>query len=331
MNRSQPHLMMIAVLAAAIAPACVRADGVAGGQAHYQVRDRWQPGGPARWDYVEVDQLRHRLFLSRVDHVDVLDTASGKLVGAVAHTEGVHGVALAQDLKLGFTSNGRANSVTVFDLETLQPRQEVKVSGAAPDAILYDASTHKLYTFNAKSSDASVFDAASMKLLATIPMGGKPEFAVADGAGHVFVNVEDKSEIASIDAHTDKVVARWPLKGCEEPSGLALDGAHHRLFSVCSNRVMAVTDSVSGQVVAQVPIGGHPDAAAYDAATATVFTSNGEGSLTVVRQLDPDHYGEPATVPTAKGARTMAIDYGTGAVFLPTAEKQVFTVLVVKP
>jgi DNA-binding beta-propeller fold protein YncE len=331
MNRILPLLLMSASLAAALPHASASAADAAAAPARYHLQDRWQLGPRTRWDYVDVDQVRHRLFLSRGDHVDVVDTASGKLVGTIAHTEGVHGVALAQDLKLGFTSNGRANSVTVFDLETLQPRQEVKVSGTSPDAILYDDATHKLYTFNARSSDASVFDARTMNPLATIPMGGKPEYAVTDGAGHVFANVEDKSEIAVIDTHADRILNHWPLKACEEPSGLALDNIRHRLFSVCSNRIMAVTDSLTGKQVAQLAIGGHADGAGYDAGTATVFSSNGEGSLTVVHQLDADHYGDPVRVATAKGARTMAVDHGTGAVFLPTAVDRVFTVLVVKP
>lgn len=331
MNRPLTHLLSFAAIAVAgVAPHLASAADAASGPAHYAVHDRWQLGAPSHWDYIDIDPVRHRLYVTRGDHVDVLATGSGKLAGTIAHTEGVHGVAFAQDLKLGFTSNGRANSVTVFDLDTLQPRQEVKVAGVNPDAILYDPSTRKLYTFNGRSADVSVFDASTMRPLATIPVGGKPEFAAADGAGHVFVNVEDKGEIVSIDAHADRVLAHWQLKGCEEPTGLALDTAHRRLFSVCANRVMAVTDSASGKPVAQVAIGGHPDAAAYDASSATVFASNGEGSLSVVRQLDPDHY-EAATVPTLKGARTMAFDHDSKTVYLPTVENQAFTVLVVKP
>ena len=295
---------------------------------HYAVQQHWDLGPATHWDYVSIDTQRKRLFLSRGDHVQVLDLASGKPVGEIQNTNGVHGVAFAQDLKLGFTSNGRANSVTVFDLDTLQVKGEWKVAGMNPDAILYDPATRKLYTFNGKSADVSVFDAASGKPLATIPVGGKPEFAVSDGK-RVYLNIEDKGELVAIDTAADRVLAHWPLAGCEEPSGLALDAAHARLFSVCANRKMMVTDGASGKPVAQIAIGGHPDAAAFDPGTGTVFSSNGEGSLTVVRQIDADHYAPPVTVPTAKGARTMALDPASRRVYLPTAVDKQFTVLVV--
>lgn len=296
---------------------------------HYAVQQRWDLGERTRWDYVSLDPVRHRLFVTRGDRVDVIDEASGKIMGTIGGTAGVHGVALAQDLKLGFASNGRANTVTVFDLDSLARRRDVPVAGQNPDAILYDQSTHKLYTFNGKSADVSVFDAATMKPLATIPVGGKPEFAAADGKGHVFVNIEDKSELAVIDAHADKVLARWPLKGCEDPSGLALDEAHGRLFSVCANKVMAVTDSGSGRQVALVGIGVHPDAAAYDPATGTVFASNGEGTLSVVQQRGADRYEPAVSVPTAPGARTMALDPASKRIYLPALSGQQFTLLVV--
>lgn len=301
------------------------------GASQYAVRQQWNLGERTRWDYVSFDSVRNRVFFSRGDRVDVVDAATGKVVGSIPGTAGVHGVALAQDLKLGFTSNGRANSVTVFDLDTLKPRQEVPVAGKNPDAILYDQTTRKLYTFNGKSADVSVFDAASMKPLATIAVGGTPEFAVADGKGKVFLNIEDKAELVAIDGRADRVLSRWALKNCEEPSGLALDGANGRLFSVCSNKVMTVTDSGSGRQVAQVAIGVHPDAAEYDPATGTVFSSNGEGTLSVVHQRDADHYDTAVSVPTAKGARTMAMDHAGKRIYLPTVVGNDFVVLVVAP
>nr|WP_308789188.1 hypothetical protein [Telluria antibiotica] len=262
--------------------------------------------------------------------MQVLDAASGKSVGEIPNTAGVHGVVFAQDLKLGFTSNGRANTVTVFDLDTLRVERELAVKGANPDAILYEPATRKLYTFNGKSKDVSVFDAASGKQVATIPVGGKPEFAATDGK-RVYVNIEDKDEIVAIDAATDRVLSHWPLAGCDEPSGLALDTAHARLFSVCGNRAMMVTDSASGKVVARIAIGDHPDAAHYDAGTATVFSSNGAGTLSVVRQLDADHYAPAVEVPTVKGARTMAFDPASRRVFLPAVVDKTFTMVVVGP
>jgi YVTN family beta-propeller protein len=296
----------------------------------YAVQQRWDLGPATRWDYVAIDNQRNRLFVARGNRVQVLDAATGKPVGEIPDTAGVHGVAFAQDLKLGFTSNGRANSVTVFDLDTLQVKRELAVKGTNPDAILYDPATRKLYTFNGKSQDVSVFDAANGKLLSTIPVGGKPEFAATDGK-RVYVNIEDKDEIVAIDAGADRVLAHWPLAGCDEPSGLALDATHARLFSVCGNRTMMVTDSASGKVVARIAIGDHPDAAYYDAGTATVFSSNGAGTLSVVRQLDADHYGPAAEVPTLKGARTMAFDPANRRVFLPTVVDKTFTMVVVGP
>ena len=300
------------------------------GAADYAVKQRIALGDASRYDYLDIDPVRHRLFLSRGDHVQVLDLPSGQPAGEIANTAGVHGIAFAQDLKLGFTSNGRANTVTVFDLDTLKAKQEVKISGVNPDAILYEPTSHKLYTFNGKSNDVTVLDARTMQVVATIKVSGKPEFAAADG-GRVFVNIEDKGEIAVLDVATDKVVASWPLKGCDEPSGLALDRAHARLFSVCGNKAMIVTDAKTGRQVANLAIGEHPDAAAYDAASATVYASNGGGTLSVIHQIDADHYQPAQSVVTEKGARTMALDSATRTVYLPLVSNKVFTLLVVAP
>ncbi|MES2125994.1 MAG: YncE family protein [Pseudomonadota bacterium] len=293
------------------------------------VMQRWTLGDASRWDYVEYDTQRQRLFVTRGERVQVLDGAKGTPVGEIAATAGVHGVALAQDLKLGFTSNGRNNSITVFDLDTLQVKQEVKIPGQNPDAILYEAKSRTLYTFNGKSLDVTVLDVPSMKVRATIPVGGKPEFAATDGAGSVFVNIEDKGELVVIDVATDKVRVHWPLKGCEDPTGLALDATHARLFSVCQNKLMMVTDAHSGKAVAQVAIGGHPDAVLIDAASHTVYSSNGDGELSVIRQLDADHYRALPPLATAKGARTMVQDPASGRIYLPTVVDKTFVVLVV--
>lgn len=298
---------------------------------NYAVRQQWDIGASSRWDYLNVDPVRHRLYVTRGQRVQVIDPDSGQTVGEIPGTNGVHGVAFAQDLKLGFTSNGMANTVSVFDLDTLNVKREVPVGGSNPDAILYIPKAHKLYTFNGKSNDVSVFDAADMHLRTRIPVGGTPEFAVSDSAGHIFLNIEDKSEIVEIDENTDAVLAHWPLTSCDEPSGMAIDASHNRLFSVCSNKVMAVTDSVTGKPVARIAIGARPDAAAYDARTGTVFSSNGDGTLSVIRQRDADHYEVVATVQTQKGARTMAFDSKNGHVYLPVGDEHKFNVLVVSP
>jgi len=296
----------------------------------YSVQQKWALGEASKWDYTDIDPVRHRLYVTRGTRVQVLDLPSGQVAGEIAGTAGVHGVAFAQDLKLGFTSNGRANSVTVFDLDTLKVKQELPIPGQNPDAILYEPQSHKLYTFNGNSGDVTVIDAVALKVLATIKVGGKLEFAVSDGAGKIFFNIEDKADIGVIDVAANKLATRWHLAGCEEPSGLAIDVQHARLFSVCQNQVMAVTDAKTGKRVADVAIGEHPDAAVYDDASGTVFSSNGGGTLSVVRQIDADHYDASQAL-TLKGARTMAMDHASKVVYLPTVLDKVFTVLVVAP
>jgi YVTN family beta-propeller protein len=285
-----------------------------------QVLQRWKIGGAGGWDYLTVD-AKHRLFLSRGTQVDVVDTQSGKVLGTIPDTQGVHGIALAPDLHRGFTSNGRADSVTVFDLDTLKTIQEVKVPAHNPDCILYDPVGKHVFTFDGRSKDVTVLDAATLAVVATIPVPDKPEFAQDDHAGHIFVNIEsDPGQMVVIDSRKLTVQSTWPLPGCNSPSGLAIDRAHHRLFSVCDGNVMAVTNGQSGAQVAQVPIGRGPDAAAYDEKRGLVFSSNGEGTLTVVRQASADHYSVLDTVKTQAGARTMALDPATGRVYLVTAE-----------
>jgi YVTN family beta-propeller protein len=286
-----------------------------------EVLRHWKLGGAGGWDYLTMDSAKKRLFISRATHVDVVSVESGKLIGSIPDTQGVHGIALAPALKRGFTSNGRANSVTAFDLDTLKVIQEAKVSGQNPDAILYEPSGKHVFTFNGASKDVTVLDASSLAVVATIPVPDKPEFAAQDGRGQIFVNIEsDPGQMVVIDTQKLTVKSTWPLPGCNSPSGLAIDRAHRRLFSVCDGKVMAVTDAVSGGQTALVPIGEHPDAAGYDQKRGLVFSSNGEGTLSVVRQDSPDRYTVVQTLPTQRGARTMALDETTGKVYLVTAD-----------
>jgi DNA-binding beta-propeller fold protein YncE len=298
---------------------------------NFAVRQQWTLGEPSKWDYTAIDTVRHRLFVTRGDRVQVLELPSGKPMGEIANTQGVHGVAFAQDLKLGFTSNGRTDSITVFDLDTLQVKQEIKTTGSNPDAILYEPKSHKLFTFNGKSANVTVIDAVSLKPVATIATSGRPEFSVSDNAGKIFFNIEDKSEIHVIDVATNTLVSKWPLKDCVEPTGLAMDIAHARLFSVCQNKTMVVTDAKTGQRVAGVAIGEHPDAAIYDAETANIFTSNGDGggTVTVIHQDDADHYSVTGNVVTAQGAKTMAMDMKSKIIYLPTVSDKKFVIMVV--
>lgn len=292
----------------------------------WHVLQRWQIGGEGGWDYLAFDPATKHLYVSRSDRVVVLDVAGmpsmtkSSVIGEIDGLSGVHGIAIAQDLHRGFISNGRADTVTVFDPATLKAEQTIAVNGENPDAILYDPYSKRVFTFNGHSHDASVIDAASGKLLGTIALPGKPEFAVSDARGHVYDNIEDKGELVEIDPEAMKVTHTWALKDCEDPSGLAMDIAHRRLFSVCQNGNMAVTDADSGKPVAGVPIGDGPDAAAFDPQRQLVFSSNGRsGTLTVVHEDSADRYSVLANVPTQKSARTMALQPG-GEIYLSAAQ-----------
>jgi DNA-binding beta-propeller fold protein YncE len=288
----------------------------------YRVSRSWPLGGSGGWDYLALEASGARLFISRSDRVDVVETVSGKPVGSIAHTSGVHGIAFAPALSRGFTSNGHSDTVTVFELDSLRLIQEVPVSGKKPDAILYEPRYNRLITANGGSSNLSVLDAGTLQIAATVPLPGPPEFMAADAAGMVYVNIEtDAGKLAVVDAKSLTVKAAWPLPGCQNPTGLALDVSHHRLFSVCANQVMAVTDSLSGRQVARVVIGSGPDAAVFDADLGLVFSSNGQdGTLTVIHEESPDEYRVVATVTTQVSARTMALDPATHRIFLAAAK-----------
>lgn len=306
----------IALLALCL-PLCASAAGGSG----WKVEQRYTLGGPGGWDYLALDQATQHLYVSHGDRVLVLDARSGKKLGEIDGLSGVHGIALADDLHKGFISNGRANTVTIFDPATLKVEQTVAVGAKDPDGIVYDPYSKRVFTFNGDSANASVIDAVSGKLLGHIALPGDPEFPVSDGAGHVFDNIESRNALVEIDPRAMQVTATWPLKDCQHPSGLAIDTAHHRLFSVCQNKVMAVTDATNGKAIASIPIGEGPDAARYDAQRGLVFSSNGRsGTLTVVKQVSPDRYTVLANVPTQQSARTMALDAASGRIFLSAAE-----------
>jgi YVTN family beta-propeller protein len=286
----------------------------------YVLQRQFALGGPGGWDYLTVDSEAGRLFISRADRVLAMNLKDGSLA-TIADTQGVHGIALAPDLGKGFTSNGRADTVTVFDLASLAPVSTIAVTGHNPDAILYDQKSRHVYTFNGRSHDISVIDPLESRVIATLAAGGKPEFAASDHAGRIFFNIEDISQMGVIDSAATKRTDTWPLPGCEEPTGLALDIAHQRLFSVCGNGVLVVTDASSGRHVATLPIGKGPDAAAFDAGRNLVFSSNGQdGTLTLIHEDDPDHYSVISTVTTQKSARTMALDAKTHKVYLVAAD-----------
>jgi DNA-binding beta-propeller fold protein YncE len=291
--------------------------------ASYRVARVIPVGGEGRWDLFAIDPRTQRLYVPRSDHVLVVDAASGTVAGEVKGTKGVHGVALVPGLDRGFTSDGQDGAMTVFDLKTLAVLGKVK-AGTNPDGILYEPSTNRVLCFNGRSDDVTAVDAACepSKEVATqhLGLGGKPELAVADGRGAVFVNIEDKNEVVRLDARTLSVTARWPLAPGEKPSGIALDPERRRLFCACGNRTMAVLDADSGAVLASPPIGDRVDGAGFDPGTGCAFASNGDGTLSVVRETAPGKFEAVQSLATRAGARTMTVDPVAHRVYLVTAE-----------
>lgn len=275
-------------------------------------------GGEGGWDYLTVDGTARRLFVSHNSHVVVIDIDANKVVGDIPDTPGVHGIALAPELNRGFISNGRGNNVAIFDLKTLKVIGTA-ATGENPDSIRYDAVSGRVFAFNGRSKNATAIDAKSGTVAATIALPGKPEFAVADGKGKVYVNIEDTSELVEIDAAKATVTKKFTLAPCEEPSGLAMDTKNRRLFSVCANRLMAVSDPDTGKVIATLPIGAGSDGVAFDAGLGLAFSSNGDGTLTVVQQTS-GKYEVAENIASERGARTIAVDEKTHRLFLPTAK-----------
>jgi DNA-binding beta-propeller fold protein YncE len=286
----------------------------------YKVVTTYKVGGDGGWDYLIADGAARRLYVSRATHVLVLDLDSGKTVGDIADTPGVHGIALAPELGRGFVSNGREGTVSIFDLKTLATISKVK-AGENPDAILYDPATQRVFTFNGRSQDSTAIDAAKGTVLGTIKLDGKPEFAASDGKGEIFVNIEDKSELTAIDPNKLVVKSTWPLAPCESPSGLSMDRKNRRLFVGCDNKMMAVVNADTGKVLATPAIGGGVDATTFDEETGLAFAScGGDGVLTVVREESPEKFSVAENVPTQAGARTLALDSKTHNVYLVTAK-----------
>jgi hypothetical protein len=287
--------------------------------AQFKLVNKFNVGGEGRWDLLTFDAKQHRLFVSRATHVQVIDVDSGKVVGDIPGTDGVHGVALADEFNVGFTSNGKSNSVTVFDLKTLKTIENINITGLNPDVIIYEPKSKHIFAFNGRSTNATVIDAASRKEIATISLTGKPELAVSNEAGQVFVNIEDKNEIIVIDSGSNKVIKTYSLGSGTEPTGLAFDQKHHRLFAVCSNNKMEVLDSETGKIISEQVIGEGPDSAAFDPGLGIAFSSNGDGTLTLVKENDPDHFSVTQNVLTQKGAKTMAYDTDKHIAYLVTA------------
>jgi DNA-binding beta-propeller fold protein YncE len=290
------------------------------GPSGYHLLKKITLGGDGGWDALAFDSPTRRLFISRQSKVIVLNVDSGKVVGEIPNTDGVHDIALAPDFSKGFTSNGRAGTVTVFNLDSLAALSTVQ-AGDNPDAIEFDPATKRVFAMNGRSSNSTAIDAAAGTVAGTVALTGKPEFAVADGAGHLYVNIEDKSELSQIDSRKLEVTARWPLAPCQEPSGLAIDVAHRRLFAACDNKMMAIVDADSGKVIATPPIGEGPDGSGFDPGTGFAFASNGQSAtLSVIHEDSPGKFTVVEEVPTQKGARTMTLDPKTGQIYLVTAD-----------
>lgn len=275
-------------------------------------------GGDGNWDYVFVDSAARRAYIARVTRFQVVDLESGKLIGEIPDTPGAHGVAVVTELGIGFTSNGRENTSSVFDLKTLKVSEKIK-TGEGPDAIVYDPASGTVYTMNGHGQTASAIDPKTRKVIATIPLSGKPETPVPDGKGRMYINIEDKNTLAVVDTKTNKVVAEWPMAGCDEPSGLDMDRDEGVLFAACGNKLMAIVDAKTGKLIATVPTGDGSDGLAFDPRAKVAVASNGEGNMSFIGKRD-GKYVLLENVPTKKGARTIGFDATTGQFVTVTAD-----------
>ena len=286
----------------------------------YKIVNKIHIEGDEKWDYLCSDDLNSRLYVSHGSMVQVVDESKGTIVGKITGLNGVHGIAIDPDLEKGFISGGKDSSVTVFNTKSLQVITKVTVTGKGPDAIMFDSFSKKVFVFNGKSNNATVIDAATNKIVATIPLDGKPEFSVSDGRGKVYVNLEDKSSIAVINPTTCKVEHVWSIAPGEEPTGLALDNVTHRLFSVCGNKLMVITDAGSGKVISTLPIGEKSDGTAFDPGVKHAYSSNGDKTMTVVKEGTDGKFSVMNNFPTQEGARTITINKMTHHIYLSAAD-----------
>jgi len=289
-------------------------------QSNYKTGNAIRLEGDGGWDYLKVDEVNSRLYVSHGMIANVVDLKTGKSAGTIADTKGIHGIAIANDLNKGYTSNGRDSTVTVFNLQTLAVITIIHKTGRNPDAIIYDAFSKKVFTFNGGSANSTVIDATTDKIVGTISLDGKPEFPQVDGKGKLYVNIEDKSSISVINTTTMKVERTWSIAPGEEPSGLALDNLNHLLFSVCGNKLMVVSDAVTGKVLTTLPIGDGCDGAVFDPVYKRAYASNGEGTMTIVQEVSPVSFKVLETIQTHQGARTITLDNTTHHLYLSCAE-----------
>lgn len=301
---------------------CVRLLQAQSGNSEYKIVKTIRLTGDGGWDYLSADIVNSRLFVSHGTQVNVVDLKKGEQISVIPETNGVHGIAIANNLNKAFISCGRDTSVKIVELNNFNPIARIKVTGLNPDAILYDQFSNKVFTFNGRGANSTVIDAKENKVIATIPLAGKPEFPQSDGKGKIYVNIEDKSSIAVINVTSLKVENLWSIAPGEEPSGLALDNENHRLFSVCGNKMMTVIDAISGKLITKVPIGDGCDGVAFDPEKKRIFASNGEGNMTVIQQESADKYRVVENFPTLPGARTITLDKTTHHIFVSVAERE---------
>ena len=303
--------------AALLALNTVNADAKKSG---YHVAANYSVSGNGGWDYITVDPVGNGLYVSHGTQVNILNKQTGDSIGMIPNTMGVHGIALVQDLKKGYTSNGQLNTVSVFDLNSFKVTGAIK-TGEKPDAIMYDAFSKKVYVCNGRSNDLTVIDPATNTVVTTVALGGKPETAVSDGAGKLYINIEDKSEIVVVNTATYEVEKRWTIGSVKEPSGLAIDNKTHRLFAGCDNKVLIVLDATNGKVVKELPIGEGCDGVVFDPGTHCIFSANGEsGTVTIIDEEQANKYTVLENLPTRKTARTICVDESTHKVYMPSGE-----------
>jgi YVTN family beta-propeller protein len=312
-------LLSSSLVALAFVPASAPLSPQSAGSSGYHLVKKVKLGGTGGWDYLEVEPSTRRLFISRSTHVIVVDTNDGKVVGDIPDTQGVHGVAFANEFSKGFTTNGRSANSTIFDLASLKTTGDAKTD-KDPDAVIYDPFSKRVFTFNGDANSSTVIDAASGKVVGTVALGGGPEFAATDAKGKIFVNLEDKSSLVKFDAKTLKVENTWPLTPCESPSGLAIDAAHEILVVGCHNKLMAFVDGNTGKVIGTVPIGQGVDANRFDPLTQYAFASCGDGTLTIAHEDSPTKFSFVEKIDTQRGARTMALDYTSHNIYLVSAD-----------
>jgi len=300
-------------------------------ESKYELSSEFTLGDATKSDFAAVDNKHLRLYMTRGDQVDVVNLDTNKIMGTIPETYGVHGVTFAQDLNLGFTSNSKTNTVTVFDLESMRRITDIQMIGSGLDNILYEPAVHKVYVFNNNGSTIDVIDARTLKVIHSIKLSGKPSRAITDNYGHIYLNIQDYAGIDVIDAFTDKVESTWKLADCDQPSGLAFDVDHSRLISACHNHIAVVTNSLTGANIAQFSIGDNADSVLYDSETCNVFVANGggNGTLTIVHQSDSDHYRVVQNLVTLSGAKMMTMNKQSKEIFLPTIADNKFVVLVV--